>query len=137
MKALPFHIGSTATSSGWLRRGERWDLALVLWTPNVPDPYAYINTLLEGRYVGSTNVAGFASTDYDRAMRHAARLPDARMRNRAYGALDGRLARDSAPLAAISVLNEPTFVSEPSRVQGAAPCAGSDCGLPEVDGYGA
>ena len=79
--------------------------------PNVPDPHAYINTLLEGRYVGSTNVAGFASATYDRAMQRAARLPDARLRNRSYGALDVRLARDSAPLAAISVLNEATFVS--------------------------
>ena len=34
------------------------------------------------------------------------------LRNRSYGALDARLARDSAPLAAINVLNEATFVSE-------------------------
>ena len=112
IKAFPIHIATAAYLKRLAARGEGWDLALVLWTPNLPDPYAYINTLLEGRNAGSTNVGGFASTDYDRAMRLAARVPDARMRNRAYGALDGRLARDSAPLAAINVLSEPTFVSE-------------------------
>jgi peptide/nickel transport system substrate-binding protein len=112
IKAFPIHIAAAAYLKRLAARGEGWDLALVLWTPNLPDPYAYINTLLDRQHLGSTNVAGFASTDYDRAMRDAARVPDARTRNRAYGALDGRLARDSAPLAAISVLNEPTFVSE-------------------------
>jgi ABC-type transport system substrate-binding protein len=111
VKALPIHIATAAYLKRLAAAGEGWDLALVLWTPNLPDPYAYINTLLEGQYVGSTNVAGFASTDYDRAMRRAARVPDARQRNRTYGALDAQLARDSAPLAAINVLNEPTFVS--------------------------
>jgi hypothetical protein len=45
-------------------------------------------------------------------MRQAARLPQASERRLAFGALDVRLARDAAPLAALSVLNEPTFVSE-------------------------
>jgi peptide/nickel transport system substrate-binding protein len=112
VKGLPFHTGSTAYLKRLVARDEGWDLALVLWTPNLPDPYAYINALLEGQYIGSTNVAGFASATYDRAMRGAARVADARLRNSAYGALDVRLARDSAPLAAINVLNEATFVSE-------------------------
>jgi peptide/nickel transport system substrate-binding protein len=112
IKAFPIHIASAAYLKRLAAAGEGWDLALVLWTPNVPDAYAYINTLLEGQNIGSTNVAGFASTDYDRAMRRAARVPEAQVRNRAYGALDARLARDSAPLAAINVLHEPTFVSE-------------------------
>ena len=73
--------------------------------------YAYINTLLEGRYVGSTNVAGFASTDYDRAMRDAARVPE-----RGCGIEPTGRSTAGWPvsllLAAISVLSEPTFVSE-------------------------
>jgi peptide/nickel transport system substrate-binding protein len=112
VKALPVHIATAAYLKRLASPGEAWDLALVLWTPNLPDAYAYINTLLDGQYVGSTNVAGFASADYDRVMRRAARVRDARIRNRTYGALDARLARDSAPLAAINVLNEATFVSE-------------------------
>jgi len=39
-------------------------------------------------------------------------VPQARQRQLAYGSLDVRLARDAAPLAALGVLNEPTFVSE-------------------------
>ena len=112
IKALPMHIATAAYLRRLAAPGEGWDLALVLWTPNLPDAYAYINTLLDGQYVGSTNVAGFASADYDRVMRRVARVADARTRSRAYGALDVRLARDSAPLAAINVLNEATFVSE-------------------------
>jgi peptide/nickel transport system substrate-binding protein len=112
VKALPVHIASAAYLKRLAARDEGWDLALVLWTPNLPDAYAYINTLLDGQYIGSTNVAGFASGDYDRAMRRAAGVADARVRNRSYGALDARLARDSAPLAALNVVNEATFVSE-------------------------
>ena len=39
-------------------------------------------------------------------------MPQARERQLAYGSLDVQAARDAAPLAALSVLNEPTFVSE-------------------------
>src|SRR5262249_23714475 len=88
------------------------DIALVVWSPNVPDPYAYINTLLDRRNIGGTNVAGFGSASYDREMLKAARIAETARRNRAYGALDVRLARDAAPIAAINVLNEATFVSE-------------------------
>jgi peptide/nickel transport system substrate-binding protein len=112
VKALPWHLASATYFKKLATRDEPWDLALVLWTPNLPDAYAYINTLLDGQFIGSTNVAGFTSAGYDRAMRRAARVPDARARNRAYGALDVRLARDAAPLAAVNVLNEATFVSE-------------------------
>lgn len=114
VKALPIHIATAAYLKKLAARDEPWDLALVLWTPNLPDAYAYINTLLDGRFIGSTNVAGFTSNDYDRAMRRAARVVDARRRDRSYGELDVRLARDTAPLAALNVLNEATFVS--SRV---------------------
>jgi ABC-type oligopeptide transport system substrate-binding subunit len=92
--------------------GARWDIALVVWTPNVPDAQAYLNLLLDSHHVGGTNVAGFTSAAYDGALRRAARVPQARRRRLAYGSLDVRLARNAAPLAALSVLNEPTFVSD-------------------------
>jgi hypothetical protein len=44
-------------------------------------------------------------------MRQTARVFQVGQRNRAYGALDVRLARDSAPLAALDILKEPTLVS--------------------------
>ncbi len=111
VKPLPVHIASAAYLQKLAVRGEPWDLALVLWTPNIPDPYAYINMLLEGRFVGGTNLAGFASGAYDRAMSRVARIPQASVRDRAYGELDIRLARDAAPLAALNAVNEATLVS--------------------------
>lgn len=112
VKALPIHIATAAYLERLSVRGEPWDLALVLWTPNLPDAYAYINLLLEGRFVGGTNLTGFASRGYDGLMRRAARFPQARARNRAYGDLDVRLARDAAPLAALNVIHEATLVSD-------------------------
>ncbi len=109
-KPIPFHI----TSSGYLgtlgHRGEPWDISLVLWT-DVVDPYGYLNVLLDDRFIGSTNLARFASSKYDRLMRQAAGLQGAE-RNRAYGRLDVQIARDAAPLAAIGFLGESTFVSK-------------------------
>jgi peptide/nickel transport system substrate-binding protein len=112
VKGVPYHTGSAAYFAKLTGRDEPWDLAVVLWTPSVPDPYAYINMLLGGQHVGATNVGGFASKAYDRQMRDAARILQASERLRAYGLLDVQLARDAAPLAALSALNEPTFVSD-------------------------
>lgn len=112
IKPFPIHIASAAYLDLLAARGERWDIALVLWTPNLPDPDAYINLLFDTQHIGVTNLARFGSSAYDGEMRRAARLLQARERNRAYGALDIRLARDAAPLAALSVVNEATFVSK-------------------------
>ena len=112
IKALPIHIASAAYLDQLVARGEPWDLALVLWTPNIPDPHAYINLLLDTHNIGGANLARFASSTYDREMRRAARLLQARERHRAYGKLDVQLSREAAPLAALSVLNEATFVSK-------------------------
>ena len=112
IKPVPLHSASAAYLDGLTRPGAEWDLALVVWTPNVPDAQVYLNLLLDSHNVGGTNVAGFSSAAFDRELRRAARVPQARQRQLAYGSLDVQAARDAAPLAALSVLNEPTFVSE-------------------------
>jgi ABC-type transport system substrate-binding protein len=114
VKAIPEHIASAAYVGQLARPGEPWDIALVLWAPPIPDPYAYLNALLDTDFVGGTNLGGFASTSVDTQLRQAARLPQGRARQRAYGELDVQLTRAEAPFAAIDVLNEVTFVS--SRV---------------------
>lgn len=110
LKPIPFHI----TSSGYLGRlglrGEPWDISLVLKT-DVIDPYGYINLLLDERFIGSSNLARFKSSKYNRLMRHAAGLHGV-ARYRAYGKLDVQLARDPAPHAAIGFLGEATLVSK-------------------------
>jgi peptide/nickel transport system substrate-binding protein len=112
IRPLPVHTASAPYLDMLAKPGAEWDIALVVWTPNLPDPQAYLNLLLDSRHVGGTNVAGFTSAAHDGALRRAARLPQASQRRLAFGSLDVRLARDAAPLAALSVLNEPTFVSE-------------------------
>ena len=114
VKAVPEHIASAAYVGQLARPGEPWDIALVLWAPPIPDPYAYLNALLDTDFIGGTNLGGFSSAALDGNLRQAARLPQARARERAYGEIDTRLARVDAPFAAIDVLNEVTFVS--SRV---------------------
>jgi peptide/nickel transport system substrate-binding protein len=111
VKALPLHLASAAYLNRLAVRGEPWDLALVLWTPNLPDPYAYLNLLLDTQFIGGTNLMGFASRAYDGKLRRAAMMPRSGERDRAYGELDIRLARDAAPLAALSIINEATLVS--------------------------
>jgi len=108
---IPQHIATAAYLDVLAEPNADWDLALVLYTPNLPDPHAFINLLLDTQFIGATNLARFESRRYDAAMRSAARLPQARDRYRAYAALDARLAREAAPLAALSALNEWTLVS--------------------------
>ena len=111
VRPIPYHV----TNSAYLGRlgapGEAWDIALVLWSPDYLDPYAYINRLLDARFIGGTNLARFDSPKYNRLMRAASRLQGS-ARYRAYGKLDVELARDAAPLVPIEFFDEPTLVSK-------------------------
>ncbi len=112
VRGIPIHSASAAYFNKLGSPGEPWDIAFGLWSPSYVDPYAYINLLFDGRFIGGTNFTGFASRTYDRQMRRAARLPQATGdRQSAYAALDVRLAREAAPLAPVDFLNEPTLVS--------------------------
>lgn len=112
VRGIPIHSATAAYFNKLGTPGEPWDLAIGLWSPSYIDPYAYINSLYDSRFIGGTNFARFSSGVYDRQMRRAARLSEDRLRNRAYGALDAALARDQAPSAALGFLNEPTLVSK-------------------------
>ena len=102
------------TTSAYLGRlgnpDEPWDMALVLWTPDFVDPYAYINRLLDTQDAGGTNLARFDEPEYIQQMRRAARLRGAD-RRKAYAQLDLELARDAAPIVPFLVLNEATLLS--------------------------
>ena len=112
VRGLPLHTASSGYFAKLGTPGEPWDLALGLWQPSYVDPYAYLNQLLDGRYIGGTNFTRFDSTAYDQQMRRTSRLLQSSGRSRAYGALDVRLAREAAPLAAVDFLKEPTLVSK-------------------------
>jgi len=91
--------------------GEPYDMAFNAWAPDYLDPFTYINTLLDGRFVGATNSARFNSAKYNALMRRAAALRGA-ARYRAYGQLDVQLARHAAPSIPMYSLNESTLVSK-------------------------
>jgi peptide/nickel transport system substrate-binding protein len=111
IKEIPLHIASAAYMEKLARRGEPWDIALVLWTPNIPDPHAYLNQLLETQFLDGGTLTGFRSAKAGRILSRAARTLQARARGLAYGALDAMLARNYAPIAALAVANEVTLVS--------------------------
>jgi peptide/nickel transport system substrate-binding protein len=111
VKPVPIHIATAAYLEKLTARGEPWDLALVLWTPNIPDPQAYINLLLQTQFGGGATLTRFRSSQYEREMRRVAGLERRSERLRAFGELDIVLARDAAPLAALNVVNEVTLVS--------------------------
>ena len=112
VRGIPLHTASAAWFTRLATRGEPWDLALGLWQPSYVDQYAFLNQLLDTRYIGGTNFTGFDSSSFDRQMRQTARLLQSGDRSRAYAALDVRLAREAAPIAAVDFLKEPTLVSK-------------------------
>ena len=58
---MPVHSASAAYLDGLTRPGAEWDIALVVWTPNVPDAQVYLSLLLDSHHIGGTNVAAFTS----------------------------------------------------------------------------
>jgi ABC-type oligopeptide transport system substrate-binding subunit len=112
VKPIPFHITSVNYLETLTTRGAAWDIALVLWTPNIPDPHAYLNLLLEAQLFGGETLprlhSRLASAELDRAIA----LPQGSTRNRAYAQLDAMLAREVAPVAPMNVVHEATLVSD-------------------------
>ena len=111
LRPVPYHVTNSAYLGPLGVPGEPWDIALVLWSPDYFDPYAYLNRLLDARFIGGTNLGYFASAKYNRLMRLAARL-EGGARYRRYGELDIDLARSAAPLVPIEFFDEPTLVSK-------------------------
>jgi ABC-type transport system substrate-binding protein len=91
--------------------GEPWDLTIIHWIPDFVDPFQYTNLLFDPQFASIGNFGRFDSRTFNSQMRRAGRLWGAE-RYRAYADLDVRLARDAAPSAPISFLNEPTLVSK-------------------------
>jgi peptide/nickel transport system substrate-binding protein len=112
VKRIPLHIASAAYMEKLATRGEEWDIALVLWTPNIPNPHAYLNQLLEAQLLDGQTLTGFRSSTVSRELRAAARTLQTSARADAYAKLDALLAGEYAPVAALNVVNEATFVSD-------------------------
>jgi len=95
-------------------RGEPFDITHEGWGADYPDPYNFINVLLDGRRIQAdhnVNTSYFNEPRWNRRMEQASRLSGA-ARLRAYGQLDRDLMRDAAPQAPYINTNARVFVSQ-------------------------
>jgi ABC-type transport system substrate-binding protein len=109
IESLPFAVQIQKTG----RRGEPFDMNLIGWFADYPDPYDFINVLLDGKRIqaaNNVNTAYFDSPTYNRKMAEASRLSGA-ARYRTYGALDIDISRNAAPLATLYNTNTREFVA--------------------------
>ena len=93
--------------------GARYDIFDLAFYVDYADPAAVLEPLLSGDSIeatGNTNVAYLHDRALDARLRRAARLTGPE-RLAAYGAIDGDVARDSAPMAAFANDNIGEFLS--------------------------
>lgn len=111
-------------------RGEPFDLADEGWIADYPDPYDFLNILLDGNNIQQTSNVNFAYFDdpaWNQRLQEAARLSGDERFER-YGELDVELARDAAPWAAWSIANNRDFFAERVGCQVYQPIYGMSLG---------
>ncbi len=94
-------------------RGADYDIMLSGWAADYPDPFNFLNRLLSGSSITSTNNVNFSYFDeprWNRRMAEASRL-FGRSRDRAYSLLDRDLMAHAAPIAPYLASNARIFVS--------------------------
>ena len=105
IKQFPRNVQFTKEAT----KGEPFDIADEGWIADYPDPYNFLNKLLDGRTIqasNNVNMSYFNDPGYNRKLDEAASATgDAR--ERAYADLDADIAGNAAPLAAWSV---PTII---------------------------
>jgi ABC-type oligopeptide transport system substrate-binding subunit len=95
-------------------RGEPFDAALVGWNQDYPDPYDFLNILLDGTNIhadNNNNLAYFNVPKVNRLLAAANRLTGA-ARYKQYGNLDILISKNYAPWGAYDNRNEREFVSK-------------------------
>jgi peptide/nickel transport system substrate-binding protein len=101
--------------------GEPWDIALVGWFADYPDPFNFLNELFRG----DNNLGHFEDVRFERRVRQASRLAGA-ARASAYALLEHDLMRQAAPIAPFIVVNDVLFVSPSLGCFTYDPTAGPD-----------
>jgi len=94
-------------------RGEPFDIVSIGWFADYPDPYDFINILLDGRTIAAKNninLSYFDKPAYRKKMDAAAAL-SGDLRYRAYGNLDIDITRNQSPLVITSNQNVREFIS--------------------------
>jgi peptide/nickel transport system substrate-binding protein len=95
-------------------RGEPFDAALVTWTTAWPDPYDFVDILLNGNNIranNNTNLSYFNSAAVNKLLVQASRLTGP-ARYQRYGNLDVLITKNYAPWAAYDNRNEREFISK-------------------------
>jgi ABC-type oligopeptide transport system substrate-binding subunit len=94
-------------------KGEPYDAALVGWNQDYPDPYDFLDILLNGNNIqndNNNNLAYFNNKKVNRLLERANRLTGA-ARYKTYGNLDVMISKNYAPWASYDNRNEREFVS--------------------------
>jgi len=94
-------------------RGEPFDMTVEGWIADYPDPFDFINILLDGTKLTSennVNVAYYNNPKYVKAMQQASLL-SGQKRYTTYGQLDDDIMTNDPPWAAIRGFNTRDFVS--------------------------
>ena len=109
LKPQPFAVAIKTAGT----RGSDFDMFLISWFADYPDPFDFINVLLDGNNIQGSNNSNYAYLNiprFNKAMSDAAKL-SGEARYAAYGKLDVDLMRDAAPWAPLSNGNTREFIS--------------------------
>jgi ABC-type transport system substrate-binding protein len=109
LKPQPFAVAIKTAGT----RGSDFDMFLIAWFADYPDPFDFINVLLDGQNIqaaNNSNYAYFNSPKYNAAMTAASRL-NGQARYEAYGKLDVDLMKNAAPWAPLANGNVREFIS--------------------------
>jgi ABC-type transport system substrate-binding protein len=109
LKPQPFAVAIRTAGT----KGADFDIFLIAWFADYPDPFDFINVLLDGQNIqdaNNSNYSYFSSPKYNRMMVDAAKL-SGQARYRAYGKLDVDMMKNAAPWAPLSNGNVREFIS--------------------------
>jgi len=100
-------------------RGAEFDIVQAGWCQDYPDPYDFINILLDGSGIqaeNNVNIAYYNNAKYNKKMRAAAALVG-KKRFTAYGKLDLDITRNQAPWAVTDITNTRSLFSNRVNVK--------------------
>ena len=112
LKPQPFAVAIKTAGT----KGSDFDMFLIAWFADYPDPFDFINVLLDGQNIQDANNSNYSylnSPKYNKMMTDASKLSGA-ARYDAYGKLDVDMMQNGAPWAPLSNGNVREFIS--SRV---------------------
>ncbi|MGZ8687654.1 MAG: hypothetical protein ACXWZP_04435, partial [Gaiellaceae bacterium] len=109
LKPQPFGVAIKTMGT----KGNDIDIYTAGWIADYPDPFDFINVLLDGTTIqdaNNTNYAYYNSAKYNAAMKAAAKLAG-QERYKAYGKLDVDIMKNDAPWAPVFNYTQRDFIS--------------------------